>query len=313
MKKILISILALVAVTACNKEEIVDANPGDAIAFGNAFVDNATKAATDPSLGTTDKPLTAFNVWGTVTNTSGAPVAIFANDNVSGTVGENSTWNCTTKTQYWIEGAKYNFAALVNAVDVKLGANLLPEEVSYTADGSTDLLYAKSTEYTGQKAGSNVKVALTFEHLLSKAKFTVTNTTEDTDYSYSVTGIKITNTLASGTYTVSTEEWAATEREELAFGNIENVVKGTPVECASEMLLIPGEYTASVEFTVNLYYKNNLISTTPYTGTTAKTAEVNFTKGYAYNFNITVGLNDPIQFTVTTNPSWTNGGDITVE
>ena len=308
MKKILISILALVAVTACNKEEIVDANPGDAIAFGNAFVDNATKAATDPSLGTTYKPLTAFSVWGTVTNTSGTPVAIFANDNVTGTVGENSTWNCTTKTQYWIEGAKYNFAALVNAGNVELGA-----EVTYEADGSTDLLYAKSTEYTGQKAGSNVKVALTFEHLLSKAKFTVTNTTEDTDYSYSVTGIKITNTLASGTYTVSTENWAATEREELAFGNIENVVKGTPVECASEMLLIPGEYTASVEFTVNLYYKNNLISTTSYTGTTAKTAEVNFTKGYAYNFNITVGLNDPIQFTVTTNPSWTDGGDITVE
>lgn len=289
-------------------------NPGDVISFENAFVDNATKAATDPSLGTTAKPLTAFKVWGTVTATDGNAVAIFADDLVEGTVGTGSTWNTTDNTQYWIEGAKYNFAALVNAGNVDLGEDLLPETVSYTADGSTDLLYAKSSEYTGQPKGSNEKVALTFDHLLSKAKFTVTNTTADKDYSYSVTGIQISNTLSEGTYAVSTGKWTATETEPLVFGDIENVVKDAPVECASEKLLIPGTYTAKVEFTVNLYYKNNLISTTPYTGTAAKTADVDFVKGYAYNFNITLGLDDPIQFTVETNPSWTDAsGSIEVK
>ena len=304
MKKTLIAILALAAVAACNKAEVVDMNPGDAISFSNAFVDNATKAATDPSLGTTTNPLKAFKVWGTVNNTNGNPVAIFANDDVTGTVGENSTWTTTDKTQYWVEGAKYNFAALVNAGNVELGTDLLPATVTYAADGTTDLLYAKSNEYTGQPAGSNVKVALTFEHLLSKAKFTVNNTTVDTDYTYSVTGIQISNTFAEGTYSIANQKWSATKTEALVFGDIENVVNGTPVECVSEKLLIPGEYTATIEFTVNLYYKGQLISSTPYTETTAKTAVLDLTKGYAYNFNLTLGLNDPIQFTVTEKPEW---------
>jgi hypothetical protein len=305
MKKTLIAILALAAVAACNKAEVVEMNPGDAISFSDAHVDNSTKAATDPSLGTTANPLNAFKVWGTVKNTERNPIAIFANDDVTGTVGANSTWTTTSKTQYWVEGAKYNFAALVNAGNVELGADLLPATVTYAADGTTDLLYAKSIEYTGQPAGSNVKVALTFEHLLSKAKFTVNNTTVNTDYTYSVTGIQISNTFAEGTYSIANPEWSATKTEALEFGDIENVVNGTPVECASEKLLIPGKYTAIIEFTVNLYYKGQLISSTPYTGTTAKKAELDLTKGYAYNFNITLGLNNPIQFTVTEQPKWT--------
>ena len=51
MKKTLFAILALAAV-ACNKADVIDSNPGEAIQFGNAFVDNATKV--DPSYSAND-------------------------------------------------------------------------------------------------------------------------------------------------------------------------------------------------------------------------------------------------------------------
>lgn len=328
MKKIFISILTVAAVAACNKAEVIDQNPGEAIAFGEAFVDNATRAAADPSYGGKDADgntvsLTSFNVYGAITGADGSTqVAIFDGDKVTGTVGQGNTWNCET-TQYWIAGAKYNFAAVVNGKTVTVGNDKLPETIAYEADGETDLLYAKSAEYTGKDTGNDL-VLFTFAHLLSKAKFTVTNTTPDTDYTYSVTGIKITNTYTGGTYTVATAAWAPDTdtdgtnpaTEELSFGDIKDVkysaTTGTDntttlngEECASEKLLVPGKYTAKIEFTVSLNYKGTLISTTAYTEDAAKTADVELKAGYAYNFNIKMGLDQPIQFTVKENPKWT--------
>ena len=62
MKKIFILLLAIATLAACNKSEVVDVNPGEAIQFGNAFVDNATKAI-DPSI--TTLTLDGFTVYGT--------------------------------------------------------------------------------------------------------------------------------------------------------------------------------------------------------------------------------------------------------
>ena len=59
MKKIFISIMAIAALAACNKEEAVETQKGDAIAFGDAFVDNATKAIYEEA-----SDLDAFKVWG---------------------------------------------------------------------------------------------------------------------------------------------------------------------------------------------------------------------------------------------------------
>ena len=186
MKKILFATMALAAFVACSKETTVEINQEE-IAFDKAFVDNTTKAA-DPSYGS-EKPLTAFKVWGTVTGQSANPVAIFANDDVAGTVGTNSVWNCTSKTQYWIEGAKYDFVAVVNG-NVATLENGLPKTITYDADGSTDLLYARSNQYTG-KATSNDLVKFQFAHLLSKVKFTLQNTTSDAvnvgTYTYTLT------------------------------------------------------------------------------------------------------------------------------
>ena len=309
MKKLFTILAVAAAVVACQKNETIALDNGEAIAFGNAFVENSVRAA-DPSYGTTDKPLTAFKVWGTVTGSEG-PVAIFADDLVSGTVGVDNTWNCTTKTQYWITGATYEFAAVVDGnVTTENG---LPKTISYTADGTTtDLLYARAKRYTGL-ADNNPKVAFEFKHLLSKVKFTLENTTSNADnvgvYTYTLTDVKITNAITNGTYTVAdifnldtkvytvAGSWTTNEAKGMTFENIEGVTNATSKESASEKLVIPMA-DATVSCNVNIYYGGKLITTTPASKT------VKLEPGNAYNFKVSTGLNNTIMFTVETQPSW---------
>ena len=307
MKKLFVSIIAVAALAACAKEELVGVNQ-EAISFDRAFVGNSTRA-TDPSYGTTNNPLTTFKVWGTVTGTEG-PVAIFADDTVSGEVGPNSEWNCTTKTQYWITGATYEFAAVVDGTVVT--ENGLPKTITYDANGSTDLLYARSKQYVGL-ASNNPKVAFEFKHLLSKVKFTLENTTPAGDkigaYTYTLTDVQITNAITKGTYTVADTfnsenktytvagSWASNEAKGMTFESIVGVTNNSSAESANEKLVIPMT-DAAVSCNVNIYYGGKLITTTP-----ASTI-VTLAPGNAYNFKVSTGLNNPIKFTVETQPTW---------
>ena len=308
MKKILFSVFAVAALASCAQDEIVGKYNQEAIGFGNAFVDNATKAASDPSYGTTDKPLDEFKVWGTVKSTSNDPVAIFGNgttgDTVEGTVGEGSVWNCKSKTQYWIEGAEYNFAAVVDGTVKSLGEDLLPAEIEFTAtDGAVDLLYAKSDQYIGKPTGKNVKVEFTFSHLLSKVKFTVkNNSSEAVGYSFKVHSIVIKGATA-GTCAVPAITWDGFTTGDINFKEINIKAGETSTECEAEKLLIPKEVTIS--FKVDIICNGETITTTSY----PKSGTLNHTlvAGNSYNFNINVSVGDPIQFTVTTNPTWANG------
>ena len=60
MKKIFVSVLAVAALAACNKVEVVDTQSPSEIAFAGSFIDKATRSI-DPS--TTTASLNAFDVW----------------------------------------------------------------------------------------------------------------------------------------------------------------------------------------------------------------------------------------------------------
>ena len=61
MKKFLVSVLAIAGLVACHNEEAVRLpEHNQAIAFADAFVENATRVA-DPSI--TKNTLGAFDVW----------------------------------------------------------------------------------------------------------------------------------------------------------------------------------------------------------------------------------------------------------
>lgn len=297
MKKTFIALLAIASVAACNKAEVVSVAEGDAIEFGNAFVDNATKA----DYSTDD--IKSINVYGTVNN-----VMIFDNTPVERTE-YNTVWSCDV-TQYWIEGAAYKFAALVDVAkdDIEFDDYGMPESFYYEADGETDVLYDYA-EATGAASGENGVVAFTFKHLLAKAYFTATSTTQDERYTYSITYVKVTNTYPDGTYTVYTDtedevgSWESTsDPNDTEFDSIEGVVyldeDEEPLTNAA-LLLIPGA-TVGVSFRYTLYIDGNEVTTRTYTVEDVATLEQNS----VYNFNVSLSVNEPIQFTVTEKPEW---------
>lgn len=312
MKKILISMLAVAALVSCSKEESIRVDQGEAIAFGNAFVDNATRAAVDPSYGANGAALTQFQVWGSVNGDNDA-VAIFAGDNVTGTVGADNVWTCNVK-QYWIKDATYNFAALVNATNDVTLVDLLPSKVNgFTADGATDLLYARSQENIIGQASGNGLVDFTFEHLLSKVKFTVVNNSKAAEaYSFKVNGITITGNSV-GDVDLASKQWSnigTSKSYSVAEISVDKNTADAGQECAQELLLIPGNF--NIAFNVDIYNGTTKLGSQAYP---IDPVVYNHTlqAGYAYNFVIKVAVGEEIQFSVEKQPTWTDGGNITLQ
>ena len=174
MKKTLFAVLALAAVAACNKAEVVEQSAANAIAFDNAFVDNAVKSVSDPSF-TNDKLFSDFAVYGFVEGAS-----LFNNVTVSKSITnedlKKSTWKYEG-TQYWIAGAKYNFSAVApktNGNWTDVSATKDGVSFTFTNNGELDILYAQTPQIEG-KASGNPLVEFTFRHILSKVKFSFEN------------------------------------------------------------------------------------------------------------------------------------------
>lgn len=305
MKKIFCAVLALAAMASCSKEYIV-AEDKQAIGFGEAFVDNGTRA--DYSTG---KVIEAFKVYGTLAGTN--TVQIFNGADVtkpSGTYydpvdGYNSTiaWLCDV-TQYWVPNATYEFAAIVDGVAET--TTTLPAEIKFTvADGTDnkDLLYATASAKTdGNGAvltGTNAKglVAFSFNHLLSKVQFTVANKMA-TNYSIEVTGITVNGVVDKGIYTVDGGTWAedipTAATTSLTFGTTGVIdSNGSDVASATRQIL-PVNQTLAVTIVYDIKYKGTKISTATKTGTIPAQTYV---KNTVYNITAEIDANK-IEFTV---------------
>ncbi len=298
MKKIFLAVLAVAALASCAKEETL-AIDREAIGFGNAFVDNSVRA-TDPSYGTHNS-LTSITVYGAVEG-----VNIFPGVTVEGTPGGGAWTQTDGTTQYWIAGADYIFDAVVDATAVTTDTNTgLPTSLTYDATTQTDMLHQRVTT-NGKPDTNNGLVAFTFTHLLSKVKFTVENTTASTatNYRYTIKNIVFTNVYTKGDYAVPDGTWSNQTTGTYSIADI-TVASGATAECPNELLFIPGA-NVGISFDVVTEVSND--------GTTwneVNTAEKDYTgvkelvANNAYNFKVSIGLENKIEFTVTNNPTWT--------
>lgn len=304
MKKLFISMLAVAALASCSQEDVIVADKGDLIGF-NSFVENSTRAALDPSYSANN--IQSFKVWGTVNNVNIYNGAVVSRNNKD----YNVAWDCEGNQQYWISGADYVFAGIVDGdkagVSTTTAVNGLPTSIVYTADGATDLLC--QTIVRKAYTGSDI-VAFNFTHLLSKVNFTVNNkSTGALDYIFVARDITF-NGAKKGTYTIK----YPTDNGQLVDGNWEitntDVKTLSPLtvnanvasaELGTEVLFIPGSY--AVDFAVDVYYKEvtekNKVTTMAYAGST-QSLEAN----KAYNFVVNVSLGSSIQFTVEEQPTW---------
>ena len=314
MKKLFTILAVAAAMVSCAKEEVVSFDQGEAIEFGNAFVDNATRAdqATDPSYSAND--IESFQLYGTINN-------VLVYNDVTVEKGENDyteEWDCPVN-QYWVAGVPHKFIAVVDGNVTAKDAYGMPTVLSYTADGETDILcddYSKTGNTDGTPNGI---VAFTFNHLLSKAMFTVTNssTQNDNNYIQVVRDITITNAYKSADYDVAAATWInPVAGLSQSFDDITIIKKDASEVCANERLLIPGLESVTVSFAIDLYYDldndgiadgNEKVTTYDYTGEKAKTVAVAIEANKAYNFTIAVSVGELITFTVTEQPEWGNG------
>lgn len=319
--------MALAAFVACSKETTVDV-AREEIAFGNAFVDNSTKAdaANDPSYSTSGKgmALTEFNVYGAVNG-----VNIFNGNTVTKTAGYGEAWTLDGTKQYWIAGAPYKFVGVVDGsktvgetvvTKTNLDAAGLPTTIEYTVDGATDLL-CDVVNIASATAPYSV-VAFNYTHLLSKINFAVKNTTDAsaTNYRFVLTSAKLTNVYKSAVYDVDSDAWTpnATMRE-FVLENLTINSNSTQYH-SQEVLLIPGS-AVGVYVNADIQATDDDPTSADAVWTTVSTVEKTFTnvlgkvgdtpntlaKATAYNFIVELSVGNEIQFTATTMPEWTDG------
>ena len=312
MKKIIIALATLAIFASCNKAEVIDVDR-HSIAFGGAFIDNATKSAVDGSYSGTKK-LQLFNVYGSVTG-SGNTVVLFDGDEVTGKIGD-AVWSCDEE-QYWAPNSSYLFYAIADATSVS-PAEGMPTTITYneTSTPNGDLLFASVEDATNASAtpakGNPVK--FTFTHLLSKAKFTFKkNAYTNTRYTYTVRNIKFTDAYQEGVYTIATSTWGSQDdKGVLSFGNLEGNLTTTNatagLESATERQFVPATYTEdnqlTITFDVVMMLDGVEISSVPNTQKFPAEDEFTFAKNTAYNFAVLLGDNNRISFTVEALDAW---------
>ena len=309
----LLGAAAVVALSSCTKNEVLEVAENRAIGF-DAFVGKSTRVTDDVTL----KNLGSFELYGWRGDNQ-----IFNKQSVS--VTEKGV--CSYEPlQYWEANYKYNFEAIAPAADgtkVAFAANKTGGTITFVNDGETDLIYAKAEEKTTGETISETPraVSLTFKHLLSRVKFTFTNGfPKNAAAKITVSDVKITNTYASATITPATGEWGTygnANKKEITFKS-ENVadVVATASEETEHMYLIPHtspSYTLSFNVTLD---QNG--ATTKYSHETTITTAM--AKGNSYNFTATLTEKNidpktqlfPIEFTALETP-WTDFTDGTVD
>ena len=325
MKKLFFMGLAAAAMLAsCSKDETVEMPQSKAISFTNAFVNNGTRSIVDPSF--TTSTLQNFRVYGFSNNDK-----VFDGTEVTNNRG---TWNYQPPV-YWFKDHVYTFGAIapssVTATSATLNGEKVDMSISFTNNGTTDLLHAAPAKVTADEdfLADPQAVALTFNHQLAKVKFSFVNNL-GTGYNMTVENVNITNGWASGTLTVgTTNAWSAQAGIlPLAFGNVvadgtdtnaDAIANGSEAETYNEMLMIPSaadkKYTAT--FTIKVYDDTTLMDTYEHT---VEITGVELKLGYCYDFKATISMDNvdpeqplkPIEF----NPSvsdWAQGGEQTVD
>ena len=331
MKKTLLLVAAAVALVACSNEDTLVQQAPEAIGFDNAFVETSTRSVNAPSFDA-DNMFSDFAVFGFVEGATLFDGTKVANTGITNNELE-SDWKYEG-TQYWIAGAKYNFNAVAPFTEggwTKTAATKDATTLSFTNNGTTDLLYAYAT--AEGKAEENDPVAFTFRHTLSKVKFSFENAYNATNATIKVRDVKITDAYTTGNVVLTNATaWSAQSGKlELAFGNA--VAEGatstdalafgfnTTLESYNELFMIPGAVPAEVDgnktytvtFTVDLLVGGENVK--EYTHTiNAVFAPV---AGNSYDLKATINAEnidpenkqEPIEFTVNTLPDWGTTND----
>ena len=320
MKKILFAAVALIAFAACTNDYVVNKDKGSAIAFDKAFVENSTRAADYTANNIAD-----FGVYGFITNNSGEG-KIFNNQLVT----KSGDAYVYSPAQYWVGGATYSFSALVPYTGRQWAYAATDSEngvISFdnaAAAANQDLLFAFAQKTTPASiTAAPEAVAFTFNHLLSRVKFSFTNGFgEGQNIELKVSNVHVTDAYAEGTIAlvdgVLEQAWTpANNALDVAFGNAGDVLGVNAKGTTEHFYLIPAvEATYTVTFTIDIIQAGVLVDT--YNRTATVTLGMERGKSYDLQALLTYqntsddGTLYPIEFTVNKVEDWAEFGEAEV-
>ena len=312
MKKLFIAVLAVAGLASCMQDEVLSQDQA-AIEFGDAFVDNSTKAIIDDAGG-----IDGFTVWGNVNaiDATTNPVALYGETGATVSrdgKGLGVAWSCSEK-RYWTASCVYNFVAIANYKDVVV-VNGVPTQIGYAVDATepADLIYGATAAKTNADCApilgvnANKVVNFTMKHLLSRIKVSYKNLVEGGDYTFDVTSAKIT-TWAEGVYTIANDvadgtPWVkeGTNNVELTYDNVTSLAYSTTATLAGDKLVIPGS-AVTLEITYNEKLEGNVYRT----ATITKEAIVVPVQNYSYNIIVEFAKDNAIEFTIDATNGLTN-------
>ena len=305
MKKLFVSVLAIAGLVACNNEETLFQQGPAAIEFEASHVEKATRV--DPSI--TTETLAGFDVWAYMDSKEGK--VLFGED-----VTKNGGKWGYADTQYWMPGHDYFFTAIAPMNSGNWNYAYEADTIAFTnVDGTEDLLLALAEADTHDKTVDYdyETVKLTFDHLLSKTKFTFKNGFTSEFVTVEVKDVKMTADAKDATYNVNTRAWGESAGEVvLAYGNVPVMAAGVKNEATDERLTIPAaEKVYTVEFDIYVYQGENAGIEKFHKTSTIE--NVVLEQGKAYNFVATIspetlGL-DEIEFEVVEVNEWIYAGE----
>ena len=316
MKKIFFTVLALAGLVACSNEDVVSRPEGAVIGFDNAFVENSTRA-NDLTANNLD-----FGVYGLVEK-GNEKALIFTNQKVEKD-GQYSP------AQYWIAAAQYYFTAIAPYTNAKWSYATTTAHtgtISFnnaTAEANQDLLFAyvKPDQTPAQINTTPDKVGFTFNHMLSRVRFTFTNGFgEGSNITLQVYDVTITDAHATadlvvtnGTPAVDWSNFNGTFSKN--FGKVGGATLATLTDtgdtksaATEHFYLIPANKTYNVTFKIALYQAGVKLDT--YTRT-ATIPAAGMQKGKSYDITTTLtdqntsddGKLYPIEFEVKKVEDW---------
>lgn len=316
---------AVAALAACTTEQtIVAPANNDAIGF-DTFVDNATRANDVTSTTIEDF---GFGVYASVTNGAGQSGLILTNEKVT---FDGNTWGYKN-TQYWVAGNDYNFAAIAPYADAKwtytpangTAQNGVIAFDNAAAAANQDLVFATAArEVTVAPTSKPDAVAFTFNHMLSRVRFSFANGFQSAgNIELAVSNVHITDAYANGTIEVKNGEvdaaWTPADKNlDVVFGDAAAVITEGQKQSTEYFYLIPNSESATytVTFDVTLYQAGVEIDT--YSHTVALTCAMN--RGCSYDIKTTLTPENtsdddsviyPIEFTVTEVEEWANYSEV---
>lgn len=273
-KSLLVLGLAVAAFTSCSNDEVLDINKNTNIGF-DAFVNKGTRNVAET---TTLSKFFVYGYYGTTNVFNGTEVT------KDGLIWKYNGGNHTewTSGNYYF-GAYANGAAADALSNVSFASGKLTIE-GYTVNNANDLVAA--VKNVNNSGFTNPTVDLTFQHMLSKVCFELTNASSEaltmkvTDITFDV------NTVGTCEYDgtdVSWKEFASPTA--LTYpGTTANIAQGG-VHATKENLVIPGQTIPTVDITVTFYNSSDTeIDTKTFNDVSLAVAGDVWKAGYAYKY-----------------------------